>query len=744
MRGHIAVAALAIAVGRAAVALAAPGDLDPTFGTGGIVTTDLGPTADRPRAVLAEPDGKIVVAGETIVGTPYDGFVVRYLPGGGLDTSFGTGGIVRMMHPYDDFIYAIVREPDGRLVFAGSSHSATGGDFRVFRLLPDGSFDPGFGVDGKVITDLGGGDVAIAMARQDDGKLVVGGRVGTGGGIFDFALVRYMPDGTIDTSFGSGGVTTVHVGTAQSSGHAIAILPDGKIVLAGYTYIGNYDFALLRFDADGWLDPSFGAGGVVTTDYNGRQNQAYDLVAQPDGKLVVGGYVTTGSPPNTLPTFALARYLANGALDTSFGSAGFALTPTAAIVGQANALVLQPDGKLVLSGSAGNALIGLARFLPNGALDAGFGSGGIKTTNVPIGAYYPILARQDDGKLVVAAHKDKTGNGDYDIVAARYLSTRCGDGSLEPGEQCDDGNTLNGDCCSSTCQLVAAGTACADDGNPCTRDVCNGGAPVCEHPAGNAGTVCRASVGPCDMVDACDGIATSCPPDNFQPSIVTCRASAGACDLPEQCTGTGPACPADAKSTAVCRPAAGGCDVAESCNGMSNTCPADGFVSGGSVCRSAAGECDLAEACTGTSATCPADAFKGVGTACTDDGSVCTTDVCDGGGACAHPAGNAGTVCRGAAGACDVAEACDGVSGGCPADALVPASTVCRSATGECDVAEACSGASPACPADAFKGGGTACADDGSVCTTDVCDGGGACTHPAGNAGTVCRAAAGA
>ena len=747
MKGHVAVAVLAITVGGAAVGLAAPGDLDPSFGTGGIVTTTLGTTADRPRAVLVEPDGKIVVAGETIVGFPYDTFVVRYLPGGALDPTFATGGILRMQHPYDDFTYAIVREPDGRLVFAGSSHGPMGGDFSVFRLLPDGTFDPNFGVGGKVTTNLGGADVAIAMKRQDDGKLVVGGRTGTGGGIHDFALVRYLPDGTVDTSFGSGGVSTVHVGTAQSSGHGIAILPDGKILLAGYTYLGNYDFALLRFDADGWLDPTFGAGGVVTTDYNAKQNQAWAMARQADGKIVLGGYVTTGSPPNLLQTFAMARYLADGALDTSFGSGGFALTPPASIVGQAHSMVLQPDGKFVLSGSsAWPPRITLARFLPSGALDTGFGSGGIATTFIADGTYYPLVARHDDGKLIVASHVDRTSGtaGDYDIVVARYLGTRCGDGNLEPGEQCDDGNTQGGDCCTAACQIDAAGAACTNDGNPCTRDVCNGGTPACEHPAGNPGAVCRTSAGPCDMVDVCDGVAPSCPPDNFQPSIVTCRESAGACDLPESCTGTGPACPADAKSTAVCRPAAGACDVAEACNGMSNTWPADALVSGGTVCRSSAGECDPAEACSGASPACPADAFTASGTPCTGDGSACTADVCDGSGACTHPAGNAGTVCRPAAGACDVAEACDGVAGSCPADALVSGGTVCRAAAGACDLAEQCDGASSGCPTDALVAGGTQCRAAAGVCDlAEACTGTGvAC--PADAKGTqVCRDAAG-
>src|SRR5207247_3791558 len=122
----------------------------------------------------------------------------------------------------------------------------------------------------------------------------------------------------------------------------------------------------------------------------------------------------------------------------------------------------------------------------------------------------------------------------------------------------------------------------------------------------------------------------------------------------------------------------------------------------GAVCRAAAGEGDVAETCTGTSTACPTDAFKANGTACTDDGNVCTTDTCNGTSAtCQHPAGNAGTMCRAAA--------------------------------GECDVAESCTGTSTSCPTDAFKTNGTACTDAGHVCTRDMRNGGRATrTHTAG------------
>src|SRR5205807_9713653 len=121
-------------------------------------------------------------------------------------------------------------------------------------------------------------------------------------------------------------------------------------------------------------------------------------------------------------------------------------------------------------------------------------------------------------------------------------------------------------------------------------------------------------------------------------------------------------------------------------------------------------------------------------------------DVCGGSStSCTHPAATAGTVCRAAAGPCDLDETCDGTTTTCPADVLAPSTVVCRPSAGECDPAENCTGTSAACPADDKSPAGTPCTDDGNVCTTDACDGtNDACQHPAGNAGAVCRPAAGA
>ncbi|MFN8546077.1 MAG: hypothetical protein U0807_18000 [Candidatus Binatia bacterium] len=281
--------------------------------------------------------------------------------------------------------------------------------------------------------------------------------------------------------------------------------------------------------------------------------------------------------------------------------------------------------------------------------------------------------------------------------------------------------------CKTTCDEATgscsdpAGTACTDDGNVCTLDMCDGSG-TCTHPAGHAGTVCRAAAGPCDVAETCTGTSTACPANAFSPVSRVCRAAAGPCDAAENCTGSAAACPTDAflAASTICRPATGICDVAERCPGNGPTCPADAqqpdntpcndgvFCNGADVCASGScvghagdpcvGGAECARTCDEAKDTC----FDPAGTACTDDGNVCTLDACDGSGTCAHPAGNAGTVCRATAGQCDVAETCTGTSATCPIDGFAPTSTVCRAAAGTCDAAENCPGTSAACPANAF------------------------------------------
>ncbi len=269
------------------------------------------------------------------------------------------------------------------------------------------------------------------------------------------------------------------------------------------------------------------------------------------------------------------------------------------------------------------------------------------------------------------------------------------------------------------CNGKADNTACTDDGNVCTTDICSAG--ICTHPAGNSGTECRASTGVCDPHEVCDGVSTTCPTDSKSPDGSTCTDDGNPCttDLCESGSCTHSA----GNAGTVCRSSAGVCDLAETCDGVTTTCPADSKTPAGTECRASTGECDPHEVCDGVSNSCPTDAKSPNGTTCTDDGNVCTTDLCES-GTCTHAAGNSGTVCRASTGICDPAETCTGNGTTCPADAKSPSGTECRASTGVCDPHEVCDGTTAACPADTKSPAGTECRASTGVCDPhEVCDG---------------------
>jgi uncharacterized delta-60 repeat protein len=266
-----AVCALGVAVVclAASPASAAAGDLDGIFGTGGTVTTDFAGNGDEARAVALQPDGKIVAAGGAL-GASVDFALARYRPDGTLDTAFGTGGKVTTDFGSGEQAYAVAVQPDGKIVAAGGA--VTG--FELARYNADGSLDGTFGAGGKVTTRFGLGlpfTRAHAIVLQPDGKIVVAGTA-TSATVGDFGLARYNPDGTLDASFGAGGKVTTDIRGTDSSDFAWAVTlqPDGKLVVAGSTAGPTGDaFALARYTPSGNLDGTFGSGGKVITGFGG-------------------------------------------------------------------------------------------------------------------------------------------------------------------------------------------------------------------------------------------------------------------------------------------------------------------------------------------------------------------------------------------------------------------------------------------------------------------------------------------
>ncbi len=345
------------------------GTLDTSFGTGGKVTTDFGGLYQRATSVALQPDGKILAAGGTVVNQINDFALARYNSNGTLDTSFGTGGkVITDIEGVSAQAYSVAVQQDGEILVAGQANIDGGYNFELVRYNGSGTLDASFGTGGKVTTDFGLLDQgfsyaqAYSLALQQDGKIVLAGQAFLGAGN-DFALARYNTNGTLDNSFGTGGKVITDFATSNDGAHSVSLQPDGKIVAAG---MARNQFALARYNAWGTLDTSFGTGGKVTTPIAGLNDQAGQVVLQGDGKIVVAGRSYIAGPDFTGNFHsALVRYNSWGTLDAGFGTAGKVTMIFGGDSDGVSSIALQPDGKIVVSGGATidwNSKFALARF----------------------------------------------------------------------------------------------------------------------------------------------------------------------------------------------------------------------------------------------------------------------------------------------------------------------------------------------------------------------------------------------
>jgi uncharacterized delta-60 repeat protein len=333
------------------------GDLDPTFGAEGKVLTDVG-GQDMAYGMAVQSDGRIVVAGFSNMRGNYDFALARYGGNGTLDPTFGSGGSVltdvSAAGSFDE-ARAVAIQPDGKILAAGSADASGGSDFAVVRYNRDGTLDRTFGTGGKVVTDLAGTDYAYAVALCGDGKILAAGSSDAGGSS-DFALARYTGDGALDSRFGRQGMVLTDVSGVGSDdeARAVAVQADGDVVAAGRsnaTPRADHDFALVRYRDDGSLDGSFGRGGRVLTDVGGGSDDvALAVAVQADRKVVAAG----GSGWFRNDNFAVTRYSDGGTLDPTFGAGGTVVTDVSGIGtdDEAFAVAIQPDGKILTAGVA--------------------------------------------------------------------------------------------------------------------------------------------------------------------------------------------------------------------------------------------------------------------------------------------------------------------------------------------------------------------------------------------------------
>jgi uncharacterized delta-60 repeat protein len=397
----------------------AVGDLDTTFGTGGKVTTQIGNTGSEALALALQADGKFVAAGYSTNGANVDFALARYNSNGSLDTAFGNGGKVTTdIGNADNTSLALAIQQDGKLVAAGSSFNGTDDDFALVRYNSNGSLDDTFGTGGIVTTNLNNSSETIdAVAIQSDGKIIVAG-YRLNGSFFDFALARYNSNGSLDDTFGTGGKVTTDFSGFDDLARAVAIQTDGKIVAAGEA---DTDFAVARYNSNGSLDTTFDGDGRVRTSIS-LFDSAYDVAVQADGKIVAAG--ETGSGNNS--DFALVRYESGGALDSTFDSDGIVTTAIGAGDEFASSLAVQTSGKIVVGGfsfNGNNDDFALVRYNSNGSLDSTFGTGGKTTTdfNNSSNDYISALAIQSGNRVITV------GSSNANFAAAAYSlgTTNC-------------------------------------------------------------------------------------------------------------------------------------------------------------------------------------------------------------------------------------------------------------------------------------------------------------------------------
>ncbi|HMS43170.1 MAG TPA: delta-60 repeat domain-containing protein, partial [Pyrinomonadaceae bacterium] len=403
------------------------GSLDTTFDTDGIVTTEVSRN-NIAQAVAVQTDGKIIAAGFSRNALNNDFALARYNPNGSLDTSFDTDGIVvTQVGASEEEAFAVAIQPDGKIILAGQAIIGASTDIAVVRYNPNGSLDTTFDADGIVTTPIGTGtELARSIAIQTDGKIIVAGQSFNGTNN-DVAVIRYNSDGSLDTTFdgnnGTGnGIVTTAAGSGNDFGYGVKIQPDGKIIVAGY-YLGGTtnDALLIRYNSDGVLDTSFDGDGIVGTAIGNNSDEAFAVALQPNGKIVIAGCINQIGIPND---FLIVRYNSDGSLDTTFDGDGATIIPIGNAAEFALGVAIQADGKIIAAGFSNNGAnndFAVVRRNADGSPDTTFDGDGKLTT--PIGTSVDSangVEIQADGKIVVVGRAVIGATADFGVVRYGY------------------------------------------------------------------------------------------------------------------------------------------------------------------------------------------------------------------------------------------------------------------------------------------------------------------------------------
>ncbi len=342
------------------------GTLDNTFGSGGKVINHFNSANQREasQTLNIQPDGKIIVGGTTTTSTS-DMVLVRYNNNGTIDNSFGSNGLSVADFGSSDYTYTTLLKPDGKIITAGASYGFP--QALLIQYTPNGLRDSSFGINGVAISPAYSGINNYlnvnGLAIQTNGNILVGGYS------TKFDAIRFLPNGTIDSSYGDNGRARINL---LGSSYYLNLQQDGKAILSGTTFLNNHNqIALVRVNTNGLLDSSFGTAGIVITDIDTAKGFSFQSFIQPDGKILVAGTNSLGGGviPN-LPAngyrgdFVLLRYNSDGTIDSSFGVQGI-ITTDFGLQDNAASLAVQSDGKVILAGRVSDSTkynIGLARY----------------------------------------------------------------------------------------------------------------------------------------------------------------------------------------------------------------------------------------------------------------------------------------------------------------------------------------------------------------------------------------------
>ncbi len=408
---------------------AQPGTLDSDFSSDGKLTLAFNSSTNNiATCMVIQPNQKIIVAGTYFDGPKFNVAVARINEDGTLDGTFGTGGKFTTSYTLGDAkVNAMALQPDGKILLAGSWYGLLAQEtFLIGRLNANGTPDSTFGSTGFITTAINARSVVYALAMQSDSLIVAGGySVGNGAPYKDFTLVRYKPNGVIDSSFNVDGIVTTDFYGWDDYAKAVTVTSGNKIIVAGNCSksVGGWDnFAVAKYNYDGTLDVNFAGNGKVDYVLDTYEDEVHAMTLQPDEKIVLAG--------NGLSAAALMRLKANGERDSTFGSNGYKTFFWDVGDNEIHGMALQPDGKILAAGfgQPSSTRFSIARLNSNGVVDSSFGTNGTNEAvfvdgGTPLRSKALCMALQSDGRVVAAGFsRSSVFDTDTAFAIARFYT----------------------------------------------------------------------------------------------------------------------------------------------------------------------------------------------------------------------------------------------------------------------------------------------------------------------------------